>query len=161
MTTKQSLSQIRWVLRRLDHVFGPVEPPEQLPVLDELVATILSQNTTDSNSGAAFEELKRRFRDWNDVRRASVERIAEAIRVAGLPIGRLRGLRRFCSGCMTSVWSCRWSSCMTGRSMQRAITCGGFRESGRRRRRACCCSRVASRFSQWTLTFIESANDLA
>ena len=72
------------ILRRLERVFGLVEPPEQLPVLDELIATILSQNTTDSNSGAAFEELRRRFRDWEAVRRASVERVAEAIRIAGL-----------------------------------------------------------------------------
>jgi endonuclease III len=72
------------ILRRLGRVFGPVEPPEQLPVLAELIATILSQNTTDANSGAAFEELRRRFRDWEAVRRASVEQVADAIRIAGL-----------------------------------------------------------------------------
>ncbi len=80
----QSRSQVTVILRRLERVFGPVEPPEQLPVLDELIATILSQNTTDSNSGAAFEELRRRFRDWEAVRRASVERVTDAIRIAGL-----------------------------------------------------------------------------
>src|SRR5437667_10656736 len=77
-------SAVAVILRRLERVFGPVEPPEQLPVLDELIATILSQNTTDSNSGAAFEELRRRFRDWEAVRRASVEQVADAIRIAGL-----------------------------------------------------------------------------
>src|SRR5712691_7260079 len=84
MATKQSRSRIALILRRLERVFGPVEPPEQLPVLDELMATILSQNTTDSNSGAAFEELRRRFRDWEAVRRASDELVADAIRIAGL-----------------------------------------------------------------------------
>ncbi len=69
---------------RLEKTYGPVEPPEQWPVLDELVAVILSQNTSDRNSGAAFEELKRRFPDWDAVRRAPVARVAEAIRVAGL-----------------------------------------------------------------------------
>lgn len=72
------------MLRSLQRAYGPVEPPEQLPVLDELIATILSQNTTDSNSGAAFGELRRRFRSWDAVRRTSVERIADAIRIAGL-----------------------------------------------------------------------------
>lgn len=72
------------ILRRLEQTFGPVEPPEQWPVLDELIATILSQNTTDSNSGAAFRELKRRFRNWDAARTAPVEAIAEAIRQAGL-----------------------------------------------------------------------------
>ena len=84
MATKQSRSRIALILRRLERVFGPVKPPEQLPVLDELIATILSQNTTDSNSGAAFGELRRRFPDWEAVRRAPVERVADAIRIAGL-----------------------------------------------------------------------------
>ena len=72
------------VCRRLRRFHGPVEPPPQWPVLDELVATILSQNTSDSNSDAAFDELRRRFADWEAVRRAPVARIAKAIRGAGL-----------------------------------------------------------------------------
>ncbi|MFH1924809.1 MAG: endonuclease III, partial [Planctomycetota bacterium] len=51
---------------------------------DELIATILSQNTSDANSHGAFEELWRRFGDWDAVRRAPVARIAGAIRQAGL-----------------------------------------------------------------------------
>lgn len=76
--------KIAAVCRRLRTAYGPVEPPEQWPVLDELVATILSQNTSDSNSGAAFDELRRRFADWDAVRRAPPARIAKAIRRAGL-----------------------------------------------------------------------------
>ena len=72
------------VCRRLRKVYGPVEPPAQGPVLDELIAAILSQNTSDANSGAAFEELRRRFTDWDAVRRASAATIARAIRKAGL-----------------------------------------------------------------------------
>jgi endonuclease-3 len=72
------------VCRRLRRFHGPVEPPPQWPVLDELVATILSQNTSDSNSDAAFEELRRRFAGWEAVRRAPAARIARAIRQAGL-----------------------------------------------------------------------------
>jgi len=72
------------ICRRLRKWYGPVEPPPQEPVLDELIATILSQNTSDANSGAAFEELRRRLADWEAVRRAPVRRIAAAIRRAGL-----------------------------------------------------------------------------
>ena len=61
-----------------------MKPPEQWPVLDELIATILSQNTSDANSGAAFEELQRRFPDWESVRLAPARRVAQAIRQAGL-----------------------------------------------------------------------------
>jgi endonuclease-3 len=53
-------------------------------VLDELIATILSQNTSDSNSDAAFDELRRQFEGWDAVRRAPTGRIAKAIRQAGL-----------------------------------------------------------------------------
>lgn len=72
------------ICRRLGKVYGPVEPPEQWPVLDELIATVLSQNTSDANSGPAYDELRRRFRDWDEVRRAPPARIAKAIRQAGL-----------------------------------------------------------------------------
>jgi endonuclease-3 len=72
------------ILRRLEKMYGPVEPPPVGPVLDELIATILSQNTSDANSGAAYEELCRRFDGWDAVRRASPARIARTIRRAGL-----------------------------------------------------------------------------
>ena len=72
------------VCRRLRRLYGPVEPPPQGPVLDELVAAILSQNTSDANSSAAMEELERRLGGWESVRRAPAARIARAIRRAGL-----------------------------------------------------------------------------
>jgi len=72
------------ICRRLRMEYGPVEPPAQGPVLDELIAAILSQNTSDSNSDAAYEELRRRFNGWDAVRRAPAARIARAIRCAGL-----------------------------------------------------------------------------
>lgn len=56
--------------RRLRRVYGPVVLPEPGPVLDELIATLLSQNTTDTNSGAAFEQLARRFPTWDAVLQA-------------------------------------------------------------------------------------------
>lgn len=72
------------VCRRLRRCYGPLEPPPQGPVLDELVASILSQNTADANSGPAFDELCRRFGGWDAVREAPVSQIASAIRRAGL-----------------------------------------------------------------------------
>ena len=55
-----------------------------LSVLDQLVATILSQNTTDALSWPAFKRLKAAFPAWDDVRTAEVEDIAAPIRSAGL-----------------------------------------------------------------------------
>ena len=83
-TDAERRKKVAAVCRRLERHYGPVEPPEQGPVLDELILTILSQNTSDTNSGAAFDELQRRFASWDAVRRAPAARIARAIRQAGL-----------------------------------------------------------------------------
>ncbi len=82
--SKTELAAVTAICRRLRRAYGPVAWPEQGPVLDELIATVLSQNTSDTNSGPAYEELRRRFPDWDQVRRAPVAQIAAAIRQAGL-----------------------------------------------------------------------------
>jgi len=84
MSSRDDSRKIAAICGRLRRAYGPVEPPAQLPVLDELIAAILSQNTSDSNSDAAFAELRRRFSNWDAVRRAPGARIAKAIRNAGL-----------------------------------------------------------------------------
>lgn len=53
-------------------------------VLDALVGTILSQNTTDVNSHRAFESLKRAFPTWAEVLDAPSSEVEEAIRSGGL-----------------------------------------------------------------------------
>lgn len=55
-----------------------------LEPLDELIACILSQSTTDRNSGRAFEALKERFPTWEQALAAPVAEIIEAIKPAGL-----------------------------------------------------------------------------
>jgi endonuclease III len=69
--------------RLLEH-FGKPEWRNPLPALDELVSTILSQNTNDKNRDRAFEALKTRFPTWEAVRDAPEEEVIEAIRIAGL-----------------------------------------------------------------------------
>jgi len=53
-------------------------------VLDELVATVLSQHTSDRNSERAFASLKERFPTWDDVLAAPAAAVADAIRVGGI-----------------------------------------------------------------------------
>lgn len=55
-----------------------------LPALDELVSTILSQNTNDINRDRAFEALRARFPTWEAVRDALETDVIAAIRPAGL-----------------------------------------------------------------------------
>jgi endonuclease-3 len=49
-----------------------------------LIGTILSQNTTDQNSHRAFDNLKSRFKDWEEVRKSPVSKIERAIRIGGI-----------------------------------------------------------------------------
>ena len=56
----------------------------RLDPLDELMLTILSQSTSDTNRDRAYEALRARFPDWESVRAAPRADIEEAIRSAGL-----------------------------------------------------------------------------
>lgn len=56
----------------------------KLPPLDELISTILSQNTNDINRDRAFDSLRKAFPSWEQVRDAREEEVVEAIRPAGL-----------------------------------------------------------------------------
>jgi len=67
----------------LDH-YGFPEWRDPLPPIDELVCTILSQNTNDNNRDRAFNALKSRFKDWREVCRANTEDVVDVIRPAGL-----------------------------------------------------------------------------
>ncbi|WOL13810.1 DNA glycosylase [Canna indica] len=53
-------------------------------VLDGLVSTLLSQNTTESNSRRAFESLKSAFPTWDQVLDAEAKLVEDAIRCGGL-----------------------------------------------------------------------------
>lgn len=70
--------------QRLLSFYGSPEWRNPLPPLDELVSTILSQNTNDSNRDRAFFALRARFPTWDAVRDAAEEDVIEAIRPAGL-----------------------------------------------------------------------------
>jgi endonuclease III len=69
--------------RLLDYYGDPTWHPPMAP-LDELVSTILSQNTNDRNRDLAFNSLRARFPTWEAVRDAPAEAVMDAIRIAGL-----------------------------------------------------------------------------
>lgn len=69
---------------RLAEIYGYPEWRIPLSPLDELVSTILSQNTNDINRDRAFQRLRERFPTWEEVRAAPQEEVIEAIRPAGL-----------------------------------------------------------------------------
>ena len=65
-------------------VFGEPIWRNPLPAVDELVSTILSQNTNDVNRDRAFNALRAKFATWEDVRDAQASDVVAAIRPAGL-----------------------------------------------------------------------------
>ena len=85
--------RIEHVRERLDAHYGvPEFCPNNDPV-GELVLTILSQHTTDTSAGRAFDALLRRFRTWPEVRDAPIDDVAEVIRLAGLPMQKARTIQ--------------------------------------------------------------------
>ncbi len=81
MPERRRLLAIRNRLRR---AYGRPQPrPHGAPV-DELVLTVLSQNTSDRNRDVAYRRLRERFASWGEVREAEPAAIEEAIRPGGL-----------------------------------------------------------------------------
>ncbi len=80
----QALALASQVLQRLMAFYGRPDWRDPLPPLDELVSTILSQNTNDRNRDLAYQSLRRRFPTWEQVRDAEPPDVVEAIRIAGL-----------------------------------------------------------------------------
>ena len=72
------------VHRRLLAEYGQPTWRSRKPPVDELVSTILSQNTNDVNRDRAFDALVAAFPSWEAVRDADPESVIEAIRIAGL-----------------------------------------------------------------------------
>ncbi len=75
---------IREIYRRLKKAFGPLDPPRWQDPLDELVFTVLSQNTSDVNSGRAFEAMRARYPSWEAVAEVDAGELATVIRQGGL-----------------------------------------------------------------------------
>jgi endonuclease-3 len=75
---------IEEVIELLEQEYGPCEWRSDRDPIDVLIGTILSQNTSDANSGRAFASLKASFDSWETVASAPVENIARVIKLGGL-----------------------------------------------------------------------------
>jgi len=69
---------------RLLEFYGEPIWRNPLPAIDELVSTILSQNTSDINRDRGFIALRAKFGTWEEVRDANPMDVVNAIRPAGL-----------------------------------------------------------------------------
>ena len=81
---RRLVNKAQRVYTLLEQHFGIPEWRQSLPAIDELISTILSQNTNDTNRDVAFYRLKEEFPSWEAVRDAPEMDVIEAIHPAGL-----------------------------------------------------------------------------
>lgn len=74
----------REAMHRLEPLYGPVVWDPRFNALDELIFTVLTQHTSDTNAAVAFDSLRKRFPTWLDVIEAGTGEVAEAIKHGGL-----------------------------------------------------------------------------
>lgn len=72
------------VMAALAPLYGEPNHRPHGDAVAELVLTVLSQNTADTNSGRAFTQLMRRFPSWEAIAGAPLEEVVAAIQVGGL-----------------------------------------------------------------------------
>jgi endonuclease-3 len=78
------VARLHAILKKLQGVYGsPRWNPNHDP-LGELVATILSQNTSDVNSDRAYAALRAAYPTWDEVLHTSPDDLANVIRSGGL-----------------------------------------------------------------------------
>ena len=83
-TSPVNPAKVRAVYQRLVDVYGPRELRAGRDPLAELILTILSQNTSDRNSGRAYQLLRMRYPTWEQVLAAPLPELYETIKSAGL-----------------------------------------------------------------------------
>jgi endonuclease-3 len=75
---------VQEVIRSLERAYGRPTKPPLGDVLEALILTILSQNTSDTNRDRAFAGLKAAFPTWDEALAAGVQGVEQAIRTGGL-----------------------------------------------------------------------------
>lgn len=86
-------SRIRQIVRRLEKAYGPQPWRRWVKPLDGLIATVLSQHTSDANSDAAYESLRRAFPTWHACMISPPDGVERAIRSGGLARQKTRSIQ--------------------------------------------------------------------
>ena len=68
----------------LENRFGVPQRKSDIDPLSNLILTVLSQSTNNKNRDAAYERLREKFPEWEQVMNANVKEVEDAIRPGGL-----------------------------------------------------------------------------
>jgi len=79
-----SAATVLEIARRLEERHGPLDPPRRREPIEELILTVLSQNTSDVNRDRAFSAMRARYPTWEDLAEANPAELAAAIKPGGL-----------------------------------------------------------------------------
>ena len=86
-------AKVERVTFHLEKRYGIPKKERRVDPLDTLIQTILSQNTNDRNRDTAYQRLKNRFPNWEDVLSANTREVISAIRPGGLAEQKARHIR--------------------------------------------------------------------
>jgi endonuclease III len=82
--SRPSPATVGEIYRRLDERHGPLQPPRRLDPIEELILTVLSQNTSDVNRDRAFAAMRTSYPTWELLAQASPSDLAAVIKPGGL-----------------------------------------------------------------------------
>ncbi|MGH2557167.1 MAG: endonuclease III domain-containing protein [Actinomycetota bacterium] len=82
--TPPSPATIQEIFKRLARALGPLDAPRRLDPMEELILTVLSQNTSDVNRDRAYAAMRKRFPTWEALAEAKPAELAASIRPGGL-----------------------------------------------------------------------------
>lgn len=80
----QEEKPFKHIVQNLENTFGEPQLAPKSDALAMLIKIILSQATSDANSSRTFQNLKQRFKTWDNALAAGETEIADAIRLGGL-----------------------------------------------------------------------------
>ncbi len=111
MATKTKLRKLTpaTIVQRLSALYGEPELRTHRDPMTELILTILSQNTSDANSGRAFMRLMSKFPAWEALLAADPAEIEDAISVGGLAKVKTPRIKRI----LEEIWAQRGSFDLT------------------------------------------------
>jgi endonuclease-3 len=81
---RKPILAVTLVQERLDSIYGPIEWRPRMIAIDELIFTVLTQNTSDLNAERAYDSLRKVLPTWGHVIEAETAKVAEAIKHGGL-----------------------------------------------------------------------------
>lgn len=88
--------KINIVNKLLVKQFGIPPRRKELPnSVDMIIATILSQNTNDNNSYKAFQNLKQKYKSWEELLKVRRVTIEKEIKIAGLGFQKSTAIKNF------------------------------------------------------------------